>query len=200
MSGMGAYRRWREETLLELPPERVWTEHIFPDHRLPKDRLAEAAEDLMLFFENNYMIRTLRPEVPEVLASLHDRGFRLAVISNVVSRRQVRHNLASYGLERYFDPIVTSAALGIRKPHPRIFLETARLMGLRPQSCAYVGDTVSRDVVGARSAGYGLAIQIKSFLTDKSDKETDIERPDAVILDLRQVIPLVTERRQWEAR
>lgn len=200
MAGMATYRRWREQTLVELPPERVWTDYIFPDHGLLRDRLVDAAEELMLFFENNYMTRTLRPEAPEVLASLHEQGFSLAVISNVVSRRQVQTNLASYGLEHYFRPIVTSAALGVRKPHPYIFLETARLMGLPPQACAYVGDTVSRDVAGARRAGYGLAIQIKSFLTDKSDKETNGDRPDAVVGDLREVIPLVSEGRRRKAR
>lgn len=194
MAGMVAYRRWREQTLIELPPERVWTEYVFPGRGLPRDRLEAAAEELTLYFENSYMTRTLRPEVPGVLQSLRARGFRLAVISNVISRRQVRHNLAAYGLEQYFDPIVTSAGLGIRKPDPRIFLEAARLLGLPPAACAYVGDTVSRDVVGARRAGYGLAIQIRSFLTDKSDKETDTERPDALVRDLREIIPLVVAR------
>ena len=65
-------------------------------------------------------------------------------------------------------------------------------MNLSPAECAYVGDTISRDVSGARRSGYGLAIQIKSFLTDKADKETDIEAPDAVIHDLIEVVGLVT--------
>jgi len=63
---------------------------------------------------------------------------------------------------------------------------------LPPAACAYVGDTVSRDVIGARRAGYGLVIQIKSFLTDKADRGTVSVPPDAVIHDLRQIINLVT--------
>jgi len=200
VSGMSAYQRWREQTEIELPPERVWTEYIFRDGGLPADRLAAAAEDLTFYYENSFYRRTLRPEVPEALASLRERGLRLAVISNIVSRRLVPHNLAAYGVAHYFDPIVTSAGLGIRKPHARIFLETARLMGLPACACAYVGDTVSRDVVGARRAGYGLAIQIKSFLTGKSDRETDVEAPDALIHDLREVVTLVTGGRQESLR
>ncbi len=103
-------------------------------------------------------------------------------------------------VHHYFDPIVTSASLSIRKPHPRIFLEAARLMDLPPAACAYVGDTVSRDVVGARRAGYGLAIQITSFLTGKSDRETDTEAPDALIRDLREVVDLVTGTREESLR
>ena len=99
--------------------------------------------------------------------------------------------LAEYGIARYFDPILTSSNFGWRKPNERIFLECARLLGLPPAGCAYVGDTISRDVIGARRAGYGLAIQIKSFLTTKADKETDVEPPDAIIQDLREVLDVM---------
>ncbi len=191
-SGLATYQRWREQTNIELPPERVWTEYVFPHHGLPTNRLAAAAEDLTFYFENHFFVRTLRPEVPEVLAALRAHGLRLAVISNIVSRWLVQHNLAAYGVDQYFDPIVTSSGLGYRKPDQRLFLEAARLMSLPPATCAYVGDTVSRDVVGARRAGYGLTVQIKSFLTNISDRETDTEVPDAVIHDLRDVVTLVT--------
>jgi FMN phosphatase YigB (HAD superfamily) len=101
-----------------------------------------------------------------------------------------------YELERYFDAVVTSAAFGWRKPNPAIFLEAARQMQLSPGECAYVGDTVSRDVAGSRRSEYALAIQIKSFLTEKSDTEKDTEPPDAIITDLRQVSDIIA--REWE--
>ncbi len=66
-------------------------------------------------------------------------------------------------------------------------------MGLPPAECAYVGDTISRDVAGAQAAGYGLAIQIRSCLTDKSDGEIEEPAPDVVIGDLREIIPVVTD-------
>lgn len=192
LAGMEAYQRWREASLIELPPERVWTEYIFSDHGLLRARIAAAAEDLTLFYENTFMARRLRPEAPAVVAELHARAYRLGVISNVISRRQVPHNLATYGLDRYFDVMVTSAMAGRRKPDPRIFLKAADRLGVPPAACAFVGDTVSRDVVGARRASYGLVIQIKSFLTDRSDRGAYVEAPDAVITDLREVFPLLT--------
>lgn len=189
--GFAGYQRWREQTMIELPPERVWIEYVFRHQDLMPDRLAAAAEDLTFYYENHFYTRTLRSEASAVLAELRGRGFHLAIISNIISRTLVPHNLALYGVDHFFNPIVTSAGLGLRKPDPRIFLETARLLGLRPAACAYVGDTVSRDVTGARGAGYGMAIQIRSFLTDKSDRETETEVPDAVVCDLAEVIPLV---------
>jgi len=192
LTGMKAYHHWREKREVELPAERVLREFIFPDHGLPQDRLAEAAEDIMLFYETNFHIRTLKPEAPAVLDALQQKGFRLAVISDIVSRRLVQDRLKEYGIAHYFDPIMTSSNFGWRKPNERIFAETARRMNLSPDEITYVGDTVPRDVSGARRAGYGLAIQIKSFLTDKVDKETDTEPLDVVIEKLMQVVDIVT--------
>jgi len=192
LSGIEAYQAWREESEIELPPERVWREFIFTDHGLSPERLTAAAEDVTFFYETHYQVRRLRPEAPTVLEALRKRGSHLAIVSNTLSRRLVPSKLADYGIAHYFDPVVTSASLGWRKPNARIFEEAARLMQLPPEACAYVGDTVSRDVIGARRAGYGLVIQIKSFLTDKADSGTDSVAPDAVIHDLRQIVDLVS--------
>ena len=191
LSGVKAYQAWREEREIELPPERVWQEHVFPDQGLPPERLAAAAEDLTFFYETHYQLRRLRPEAPSVLKVLHRKGFRLAIISNTISRRLVQEKLADYGIASYFDPVVTSSNFGWRKPDERIFHEATRLMKLPPAVCAYVGDTVSRDVIGARRAGYGLAIQIKSFLTAQVDAGIDDVQPDAVVHDLTEVVELV---------
>jgi putative hydrolase of the HAD superfamily len=196
LSGLGAYHQWREKREVELPPERVWTEFIFPDRGLPKDRLAQAAEDLMFFYETHAHVRTLRPEAPAALDALRQRGFRLAVISNIVSRRLAPARLEQYGIARYFDPILTSVEYGWRKPNERIFHEAARLMNLPPAACAYVGDTVSRDVIGARRAGYRLAIQIQSFLTSQLDRGVDPEPPDVAIENLMQVVDVVTRSKE----
>jgi hypothetical protein len=39
----------------------------------------------------------------------------------------------------------------------------------------------------------GLAIQIKSFLTDKADEDTHVQSPDAIIHNLMQVVGLVVQ-------
>lgn len=192
-AGMDAYARWREQTEIELSPARVWAEYVFPDCNLPAGQLEDVAEELIFFHETHFFRRSVRPEAAATLQALNENGYRLAVISNVISRSMVPIKLAEYGIAHYFDPILTSANLGWRKPNEHIFLECARLLGLPPGACAYVGDTVSRDVNGARRAGYGLAIQIKSFLTGKADKETDTGPPDAMIRDLYEVLGVLRE-------
>lgn len=191
LAGMEAYQAWREATERELPPARVWAEYIFPNNGLPSDRLAAAAEDLTFFYETHYQIRRLRPDARDVLRTLRARGFRLGVISNIISRTLVPRQLAAYGIAHLFDPILTSAEFGWRKPNPRIFHEAARRLNLSPAECAYVGDMVSRDVSGARRAGYGLAIQIRSFLAEKLDRAIGGVAPDVVIGNLSEIILLL---------
>lgn len=195
-AGMKKYGVWREETERELPASRIWSEYVLADQDLPRDQVAEIGEDLALYYDLHFYKRSLRPEARELLNCLRERQVRLGVISNVYSRRAVPINLARYELDHYFDAVVTSAAFGWRKPNPSIFLETARQMQVRVEECAYVGDTISRDVAGARRSGYGLAIQIKSFLTKKSDTERNTEVPDAIITDLRQVSDIIAREQE----
>jgi putative hydrolase of the HAD superfamily len=201
INGMAAYQSWREDSEVELPPERVWGEYVFADGRCPgalapgwAGRLVVAAEELAQFYESRFQVRSLRAEAAGTLKALHERGMRLAVISNIISRDIVQQNLAAYRIAPYFEAVVTSAGFGRRKPHASIFLEAARLLGLPPAACAYVGDTISREVIGAQRAGYGLAVQIRSFLTDKADSGAETARPDAVITDLMQIVDLLGPR------
>lgn len=192
VSGMEAYQAWREGSEVELSPEQVWTERILADVGLCKDRLAAVAEELTYLHATRFQTRSLRPEAPALLEALRSRGFRLGMISNVLSRRLVPACLSEYGIDHYFEHVLTSAAFGWRKPNRRIFDEAVRLMGVPAVACAYVGDTLSRDVIGARRAGYGLAIQIRSFLTARSDQGIVDVAPDAAIQDLMDVLGLVS--------
>jgi putative hydrolase of the HAD superfamily len=191
LAGMRAYSQWKERSGLELPPEQVWTKYVLADCGLPEETVAAAAEDLTFLYETRFHTRTVRPGAAAVLAALATQGYRLAVISNIISRQLVPMKLAEYGLAPFFDAVMTSATFGWRKPDPRIFAATAQKLGLAPAACAYVGDTVSRDVIGAHRAGYGLAILIRSFLTDELDRETDTDLPDLVIQDLMEVVAAV---------
>ncbi len=194
--GMKAYQDWRDSTELELSPEKVWPEFVFRDGQVPKGPLAEIAEELAFYYDTHFYHRRLRAEVPEMLTRLRGKGLSLGVISNVHSRGQVPFSLQTYGLANCFDVVIMSSIQGYRKPNPQIFIDAVQKLDASPAACAYVGDTISRDVIGARRAGYGLAIQIKSFLTSKADRGTERERPDAVVENLLQVVDLVTDERR----
>ena len=62
------------------------------------------------------------------------------------------------------------------------------------EECVYVGDTVSRDVIGSKRAGFAAAVQIGSKLTKEKDQALDQAlAPDVVIEDIYDVARVVRE-------
>ena len=60
--------------------------------------------------------------------------------------------------------------------------------------CAFVGDTVSRDVVGPRRAGFGEVFKISSFLTPIKDVgKYDGYAPDHEVEDIYEVYTIIRD-------
>lgn len=91
------------------------------------------------------------PEVSAALAALARLGLRLAVVSNWDER--LPPLLDDLGLGRRFDAVVYSAAVGVEKPDPRIFLHALERLGVAPEDAVHVGDSAREDVEGALAAG-----------------------------------------------
>ncbi|MBE3067314.1 MAG: HAD family hydrolase [Chloroflexi bacterium] len=188
-AGLDAYHQVSLQTMDELPPQRVWNEYIFAGYPVDREKLAAIAEDLMFFIETHYFQRAMRPEVPGVLEAIRKMGLKIGLISNVNSRGQVAENLKQYGIRNYFDPIVLSSEYGRRKPDPAIFHYAARLANVPTGECAYIGDRISRDILGARKAGYRLAVQIRHDYDHGEVDEGAI--PDAVIDQMTEFLEIL---------
>ncbi|HVB14378.1 MAG TPA: HAD family hydrolase [Candidatus Dormibacteraeota bacterium] len=90
----------------------------------------------------------------EVLATLKERGFRLALCSNAPFPAQLMHQqLERLDLRRYLDAVLFSSEIGWRKPDPRIFAEMLRRFRLPAQAVWFLGDEWEADIEGARAAG-----------------------------------------------
>ena len=74
---------------------------------------------------------TCPPDRRAVLADL-SRRFPLALVSNFDHAATARAILEREQLTSYFDEIVISEEVGICKPHPDIFLRTARALSVEP--------------------------------------------------------------------
>ena len=112
--------------------------------------VASALEAYYAYSESQWR---LMPGVHETLQQLAARGFRLALISNASDAGNVQRLLDNAHLRPYFDPILVSAAVGIRKPNPRIFEMVLAQWRLGPGECLMVGDTLGADILGAQLAG-----------------------------------------------
>ncbi len=188
-TGWERYHLQGIRTMVELPVETVWRDFILAGCQVDQKKLAEAAEELMTQLEWLYYYRTLRPEMPSVLGQLHAMGLKIGLISNVCSRTQVPQSLEKYGIRHYFDPIVLSSMYGRRKPDPAIFHYAARLINEPTSACLYVGDRIARDIVGARRAGYGYAVQILNEFDHGEHDEGAV--PDAVIHRMDELLGFI---------
>jgi putative hydrolase of the HAD superfamily len=187
--GLERYHQWSIQNLDELPPQRVWREFILADYPVDQNKLDAFAEELMVYLETHYYHREMRPEMPVVLETIRRMGLKIGLISNVCSRNQVPTNLEQYGIRHYFDPIVLSSVYGRRKPDPSIFHYAARLANVPTGDSVYVGDRISRDIVGARKAGFRLAIQINHDFDH--GEEDDGATPDAVISQMTEILDIL---------
>ncbi len=187
--GMQRYHGWRMDRMEELPPARVWREFILAKYSIDDAKLSAVAEDLMFYYGSRFYRRDLRPEVPDVLQAIRQMGFKLGMISNVSSKELVPLMLKRYGVYDYFDPIVLSCEYGRRKPDPAIFHHAAYLANAPTSDCVYIGDRINRDILGARRAGYRLAIQITHDYAHGEIDEGAV--PDAVITNMGELLAIL---------
>lgn len=197
-SGMADYYDWNRESNIELGPAEVWSRFLLDGLNVSTETLMPIAEELALLYETRLYIREMRPEMPEVLAEIKALGLKIGIISNTQSLYQVSTNLKEYGIFEYFDPIILSSEYGRRKPDPAIFYAAARLAKVPTGACVFVGDVLSKDILGANRAGFQLAVQIiHPYTNQEADQETT---PDAVIQNMSELLPILKAELENERR
>lgn len=125
----------------------------------------------------------LVPGVETVLQHLAKK-YRLAVISNSMSDVP-RWGIEKFDLAQFFDVIVVSRDLGIRKPNPEIFHYALANLKVKPSETLHVGDLLSQDVLGAQQSG------IRAVWINSSDEQYVI-MPDYRIDSILDLPGLVT--------
>ena len=168
-AGWERYGAYRDPRQRELKPEEIWGSFVLTDFGLDEESVRPYAEELAHMWEVTHYHRALRPHVREMLEGLKDLGMKLGVISNTASLYQAFDILKEYGIRDYFQDVTLSSVTGYRKPNPNIFMVSLHQVQSDPAHCAYVGDTISRDVIGPIRMGFGATFHIDSYLTRLKD-------------------------------
>lgn len=92
----------------------------------------------------------LIPGVDDLLHTLHSR-YPMAVVS-ARGQKSTLAFLRQYDLEKYFTAIATGRTCRYTKPYPDPVLWAAEKMGVAPENCLMIGDTVV-DIQAGRAAG-----------------------------------------------
>jgi len=106
------------------------------------------------------------PDSKPLLEKLSKRRIKLGIISNVSSHDVAVEILRKVDLLEYFDTVVTSAFVGIRKPDPGIFLYALMQFKLQPREAVIVGDSERHDVWGGAITGMKTVLVSKRPVTD----------------------------------
>jgi FMN phosphatase YigB (HAD superfamily) len=86
----------------------------------------------------------------QVLGRLAKR-YRLGIVSNFYGNLEAI--CEETGLGRHLSVVVDSACVGFEKPDPRIFETALAALAATPDSAIFVGDSLPRDMEGARRLG-----------------------------------------------
>jgi len=117
---------------------------------------------------------------------------RLALCSNYSHTPTALRVLEREGLLSFFDAVVVSADLGVRKPHRRIFERVFEALDLPFGPALHVGDSLLKDVAGAAPLGLET-VWITRRIEDPDAALADYDgpRPDHVIADLQEIEALL---------
>jgi HAD superfamily hydrolase (TIGR01549 family) len=129
--------------------------------------------------------------VNSVLDGLKNDGLRLALISNAGDVPNVHRLLDKGKLWDYFDPVLVSAAEGIRKPHVEIFNRVCNTWKVQPEQIVMVGDSLMEDILGAQRAGIHQIWLKEHVDTPENRKIADDIQPEAIAATFHEIPDII---------
>ncbi len=141
--------------------------------------LAETAFEV--FYSARQEVEFFQDVLP-VLGALNKR-YPLGAVSNGNA------DVGLVGLKHVFDFHISAIEAGAAKPDAAIFRLACERLGMEPQAVAHVGDDPDTDIWGAAQAG------MKTVWVNRTNRPWDDTRitPDAVITDLYELMPLLSD-------
>ena len=158
--GMASYKQHWQYHYAGLPRGERWTEEIRLDCCKEMLKRLGFASDLDRFagevakrWASNER-QGMYDDVEPTLGALDEMGIELGVLSqNTMTGTQLRDDLETRQIARFFSVVLTSEDIGYDKPDPRFFEAGSKMIQLKNSELLYVGNRYHEDVLGARNAG-----------------------------------------------
>ena len=183
LARMNAYHLERDTEFIEQAAEYILRD-LLASYGYPQaaaGNLQPALRHMYAVTEEHWL---LEQDTLPTLNGLRAAGYQLGLISNANDVQDIEALLDIHGLRSYFDQILISAAVGLRKPHPRIFQLALAHFQVPASRAVMVGDMLGADILGAHNAGMAGI-----WLTRRADRAAnraheDTIQPDAEISTL----------------
>lgn len=176
------YRKIRYKQLVEVT-NAVWIAEALNSLGVetgPEDTRIRVA--LNAFFEDYVNSFELRPCAIQLLTRASEHR-KMGLISNFTYAPVIYAALRRLDINRFFDAVLVSEAVGWRKPHPGVFEEALRRLGAKSDETVYVGDSPLEDIKGAKALNMKTVFVPSQFYTLEFLHETQQE-PDLIVTDL----------------
>ena len=129
---------------------RVIVRHAFEDAGLTAAGVAHRIGEY--YREQRRELIAPYPGAMETIAAFHERGVRLALLTNGEAANQ-RGSVEKLQLESYFDCIIIEGEFGIGKPDERVFRHALEATSSTPETAWMVGDDLDADILPAVALG-----------------------------------------------
>ena len=186
------YREWALAENKESNDEELWCKWLLYDY--PQDRIMENRHKLSYEYRQSKGRRVVVDYGEPVLRELYRRGYKLAIISNLIGETEVPEWLEADGLTELFDSVILSPVCGLRKPDAEIYRVCSRDLGIPCEEMASIADNQGRDITGAREAGVSCCVLYNSPEKKHPVDPNGENPPDTVIDDFRQLLDLFPEK------
>lgn len=147
-------------------------------------------EALRAFFSFEEERWAAYPQAQATLHQLSEQGYRLALISNATDDALIQRLVDRFDFRKWFDVALTSAGVGLRKPHPDIFEKVLSQWSFPPSQAVMVGDTLGFDVLGAQKSGLKGVLAAWDLYPDY-DAGGDHVVPDATASSLSDLVEVI---------
>lgn len=158
------------ECFPDIPFEQVMAE-LFRAKGVEENADVLGINAAQLFRISSIEYIKLYPHVPDALARLRKKGYRLWLLSNaqhVFTAYELRH----LGLGEQMDGIYISSDYGCRKPDVRFYNALLAEQKLDVKQCLMIGNDRQTDIAGAKAAGMDT-LYMHTNLTPSDQAEAD---------------------------
>ena len=173
---------YRESYMIEIPMN-VWLSELLYDvsgESLNFTLLSKAEKAIV---DARVESAIILPETIDILEELSSR-YNLGIVTNTSSEQVTDRVLYNLKLNKFFDCVIASSEVGVRKPYPGIFFHIAREMFIEPEEALFIGDSIKHDIIGSN------LVNMKSCLISQKDLEpSNISSiPDLCIMNLSDLL------------
>lgn len=175
------WKRYRQEKISkpDLRYGRLKDTFTALNYNASDDLINQIAVDYLTYLPKyNYLLEGAM----EVLEYLHPK-YKLHIITN--GFEEVQHNkLKASKIKHFFNVIVTSESVGVKKPNPKVFEFALQKANAKPSESIMIGDSYEADVQGSLNMGMKAVYFNKKTTSSSCNKSIYINH----LLDIKQYL------------